>query len=41
MAYITIFSLLQIAILLFLFVLVVYVLLLAVKALQIYIRKNS
>lgn len=41
MAFITIFQFLQIAVLLFLFVLVVCVLILAIKALQIYIRKNS
>jgi hypothetical protein len=41
MAYITIFTFIQIAVVLLLTILVVYALLLAIKALRIYIRKNS
>jgi hypothetical protein len=41
MAYITIFTFIQIAVVLLLTILVIYALLLAIKALRIYIRKNS
>ncbi len=41
MSYLAIFTFIQIAVLLILFILIVCVLLLAIKALQIYIRKNS
>ncbi len=41
MTYIAIFSFIQIAMLLFLFILVVYALFLVIKALRIYIRKND
>ncbi|MDF2906329.1 MAG: hypothetical protein K0R34_1650 [Herbinix sp.] len=41
MTFITIFTFIQIAVIITLFVLVIYTLLLAIKALRIYIRKNS
>jgi hypothetical protein len=41
MSFITIFTFIQIAFIIFLFTIVVYTLLLAIKALKIYIRKNS